>query len=185
MPVHAPGYMLINCFWVAGSFKSKGNGKKLLQECINDSKDKNGIIVLSSKKKRPFLADKRFFIKQGFKVCDTADPYFELLLLTFKQDAPLPAFFNSARSASCQNSEGLTVYYTNACPYTDYYVNTELRILSEEAGIPLTIKHIENHTQVQELGVPFSIYSVFYRGKFITHEILSRKKFEKLIIPLL
>lgn len=36
-PIDAPGYMFINCFWVAGSYKGKGYGTKLLEECINDA----------------------------------------------------------------------------------------------------------------------------------------------------
>ena len=37
-PVEAPGYMMINCFWVSGQFKGKGNAKRLLQECLDDAK---------------------------------------------------------------------------------------------------------------------------------------------------
>jgi ribosomal protein S18 acetylase RimI-like enzyme len=45
-PIDASGYMLINCFWVAGSYKGQGYGKKLLKECLKDSKDKNGVVVI-------------------------------------------------------------------------------------------------------------------------------------------
>ena len=38
-PVHAPGYMFIDCLWVAGSYKGQGLGTRLLEECIEDSKE--------------------------------------------------------------------------------------------------------------------------------------------------
>jgi hypothetical protein len=37
-PVIAPGYMMINCFWVIGKYKKRGFGSLLLNECIKDSK---------------------------------------------------------------------------------------------------------------------------------------------------
>ena len=78
MPLDAPGYMNINCFWVSGQFKGKGYAKQLFQECLNDSKNKNGITVLVGKTKKPFLNDKKFFQLQGFELADFAPPYFEL-----------------------------------------------------------------------------------------------------------
>jgi len=71
LPVDAPGYTAILCFWVAGQYKDQGYGKALLEECIHDSKDNNGVIVISTAKKKPFFTDKSFFLKHGFTVCDS------------------------------------------------------------------------------------------------------------------
>ena len=61
-PIEAPGYMCIQCFWVAGRYKGQGLGKQLLQECIDDSQGKHGIVVVTSKRKKPFLTNKyRYF----------------------------------------------------------------------------------------------------------------------------
>lgn len=35
--------------------------------------------------------------------------------------------------------------------------------------------------QAKNLPCPFTTFSLFYNGKFITHEIQSEKKFEKII----
>ena len=35
--------------------------------------------------------------------------------------------------------------------------------------------------QAQNAPVPFTAFSLFYNGGFITHEILSEKKFEKIL----
>ena len=73
VPVTGNNYFYIYCLWVSGSYKGKGYGKELLQSCIDDAKaqGKSGICLLSSKKKKPFLSEKKFMLKYGFKVVDT------------------------------------------------------------------------------------------------------------------
>ncbi|MCD4752853.1 MAG: GNAT family N-acetyltransferase [Anaerolineaceae bacterium] len=181
-PIDAPDYMLINCFWVSGQYKGKGHGKALYQECVTDSKDKNGIIVVTGKKKQPFMSEKKFFQKQGFELCDTAEPYFELWYKKFKSDAPIPKFKDCAKNGECDNKEGITVYYTNACPFTEYYVNTELVKVAKEKGKALKVVKITNREQAQNHFVPFTNYSVFNNGKFVTQHILNEKYFDRFIV---
>lgn len=80
-PIEADGYMYINCFWVSGKYKGKGNADKLINYCIEDAKRKNkkGLVVLSSETKKPFLSDPKYLKYKGFKVADKAKPYYELL----------------------------------------------------------------------------------------------------------
>ncbi|MBI9046317.1 MAG: GNAT family N-acetyltransferase [Anaerolineaceae bacterium] len=180
-PIIAPDYMLINCFWVSGKYKNQGYGKMLYQECVNDAQDKNGIIVITGKKKQPFLSDKKFFIKQGFDLCDQADPYFELWVKKFNFEAPNPQFKQCARQARCDQPEGLTVYYTYACPFTEYYVNTELTRVAQEKGRKLKVVKIANREQAQNHFVPYTNYAVFNNGVFVTQHILNEKNFDKFI----
>jgi len=180
-PVTAPGYIMIDCFWVSGQFKGKGYGKALYDECVADSKDKNGIIAITGNKKLPFLSDKKFFEKQGFELCDTAPPYFELWYKRFKKDAPLPVFNASVKNAVCDIPSGLAVYYTDACPFTDFYVNVELAEAAKEKNIPLLIKKITTMEEAQRHFVPFTIFSLFHNGKFVTQQILSKNSFAKFI----
>lgn len=184
MPVTAPGYTVINCFWVAGQYSGKGYGKRLLEECKRDSADKNGIVVLTSRNKKPYISDKKFFIKQGFQVCDCAPPYFELMVYKNDGNAIDPVFNPSAKENTSSRKNGLAVYYSNLCPFTEYYTNTVLKGLADRAGIPLELIKIDNMEQAGSLPSAFSIYSVFYNGKFITHEILSEAKFNKVLAAL-
>lgn len=180
-PVLAPDYILINCFWVSGQYKRKGHGKALLQECINDSKQKNGIIVVTASKKQPFLSDKKFFQKQGFELADTADPYFELWYKKLKPDAPIPKFRDCAKKGECNDKDGLIIYYSNGCPFNEYYVNTELTRVAEINNKKLKIIKITNKEQAQNHFVPYTNYSIFNNGKFITQHILNEKNFPKFI----
>ncbi len=180
LPIDAPNYMLINCFWVSGKYKKQGHGKTLLQECENDAKNMNGIVAVVGKKKQPFMSDKKFFQKQGFQLCDTAEPYFELWYKPLKNNAIVPKFKDIAKKAECNIKEGLSVYYTNACPFTKYYV-AELEVIAKEKGHKIEIIKIENKEQAQNHFIPHTIYSVFNNGKFVTQHILNEKYFNKFI----
>lgn len=180
LPIEATGYMLINCFWVSGQYKGQGHGKALYKECVNDSKDKNGIVVVVAKKKQPFMSEKKFFQKQGFELCDTAEPYFELWYKKFKDDAPTPQFKQCAKHGICDNKSGLTVYYTNGCPFTEYYV-ADLEVVAKQKGYPIKVVKIQSKEQAQNHFVPFTNYSVFQDGQFVTQHILNEKYFDKFI----
>lgn len=178
VPIDAPGYMLINCFWVSGQYKGRGYGKALLQECLKDAEGMKGIAVVTSSKKQPFLSDKQFFIKNGFKKCDEAEPWFELLYLPFDTRATPPCFKDVARYGRCDISEGIAVYYTKACPFTTFYV-AELERIVRDKTVKLHVVPIENRQQAQNHFVPHTIYSVFYNGIFVTQHILNDNYFNK------
>ncbi len=61
-PIDADGYTYIDCLWVSGSFKGHGYSNDLLDACIADSRIrlKKGLCILSSAKKKPFLADPKY-----------------------------------------------------------------------------------------------------------------------------
>ncbi|WP_405082953.1 GNAT family N-acetyltransferase [Paenibacillus chitinolyticus] len=177
-PVEAPGYIYINCFWVAGSYKGKGYGKKLLGECLEEAGATNGAIAVTSHTKRPYLSDKSFFVRNGFEVCDQAPPYFELVVQKFKEGAPTPKFKQSVHEQRVDVVKGFQVLYTAQCPYTDHYVG-ELADCARERSIPVETRRIASTEEAQSAPTPYTSYSLFYNGHFITHEILTRNKFEK------
>lgn len=180
-PINANDYMFINCFWVSGKFKGQGNSNLLLEECIRDSKEKGkkGLVVLSSKKKMPFLSDPDFLKYKGFKLADKASPYFELLYLPFNSDSYKPSFKENAINP-CLEEEGFVLFYTHQCPFTAKYVPI-IEEFANNKGIQFKTVLLDTREQAQNAPSPFTSYSLFYNGKFITNEILSIKKFEKII----
>lgn len=181
VPIEAENCMHINCFWVSGQYQGKGYGKALLEECLRDSAEMNGITAVASKKKMPFLNDGKYLEKHGFEAVDTAPPYFVLYFKPLKANAPLPRFAEVCRFEPYIESKGLVCYYSPACPFTEYYVNSELTRIAQAKEIPLTIIQIDSFKAAQNHLVPFTIYSLFYEGKFITHQILSEKLFDKFL----
>lgn len=180
-PIDADGYMYINCLWVSGQFKGQGYSTLLLNECISDSREKGkkGLVVLSSKKKQGFLADPKYLKYKGFKTADTAEPYFELMYLPFDENAEKPRFRHEVLRQRNMN-KGFTLYYTSQCPFTAKYVPI-LEGIAKAHGAELKSVHIETAKDAQNVPTPFTTFTLFFDGEFITHEILSEKKFEKLL----
>ena len=178
-PIEAPGYTFIHCFWVSGRFKGQGFGSKLLDECIKDSREKNGIVCVTTKKIMPFLTDKGFFLKRGFTVCDTAPPYFELMVKKFKE-TPLPKFRENAKKGTVPNKKGLTFIYSDLCPFTDHWVD-KLIDFAKDLNIPSQKTKIATLKQAQNAPSAFSVFSIFYNGEFLTHKIPSQKEFIKIL----
>ena len=172
--------MYIDCLWVSGQFKGQGNSSILLEECIRDSKEKGkkGLVVLSSKKKLSFIADPKYLRHKGFKLADSADPYFELLYFPFDKTAEIPQFKQSVKERN--QEKGMVLYYTAQCPFTAKYVPL-IEVVANENDIHFKSVKIETTEEAQNAPSPFTTYSLFYNGKFVTHEILSENKFLKLV----
>ena len=93
VPIDAPGYLYINCLWVAGSMKGHGYSSDLLGECIRDAQaqGREGICILSAEgRKREFLSDPRYLAYKGFTVADTSDCGITLMYLPLKPSAKPP-----------------------------------------------------------------------------------------------
>lgn len=184
IPIEANGYLYIDCLWVSGQFKGQGYSNLLLEECIKDGREKGkkGLVILSSEKKMAFLADPKYLVHKGFKVADTARPYFELMYLPFNPCADKPQFKQHLKEPQKDGSpNGFTVFYTRQCPFTAKYVPL-LEEMARTRKVPFHAVHIQTREQAQKVPVPFTTYALFYNGEFVTHEILSEKKFENILI---
>ena len=124
VPVKGNNYMYIYCLWVAGSFKGKGIGRELLEYAVKDARERkmSGICTLVSRKKKPFIGDRKFFEYFGFKEVDSIDDY-QLMALSF-DDGETPVFSESARKMEI-DSQDFTIFYSNECPYVEYEVKDD------------------------------------------------------------
>lgn len=183
-PIDAAGWMYIDCLWVSGSLKGHGYSNDLLQACIQDSrsKGKKGLCILSSVKKKPFLADPRFLKYKGFSVCDEADNGIQLWCLPFEEDAVKPAFRECAKHPHI-DQKGYVLYYTSQCPFNAKYVPVLLET-AKEHQIPFEAIHIQNREQAQNAPTTITTYALFHDGKYITNEQMNDKKFLKLVSAL-
>lgn len=75
---------------------------------------------------------------------------------------------------------GFVLYYSNQCPFTVKYVPL-IENVAKQKGIPFKSILFETTEQAQNAPAPFTTYSLFYNGEFLTNEILSEKKFEKIL----
>lgn len=179
VPIIGKNYEYIYCLWVAGSFKGKGIAKELLEYAINDSKEKgmSGICTITSKKKKPFLGEKRFFEHYDFKVVDTIGEY-ELLALQF-DESEVPKFNENARKMEV-NTKDFTIYYSPECPYVEHEI-AELTEYSKENNIKINFIKIDSLEKAKNVPCIFNNWANFYNGKFISNTILNKNSFAKLL----
>lgn len=177
-PINANNYVYIYCLWVAGSFKGNGYAKELLEYAIQDAKNKgkNGICTISSKKKKPFLSEKKFFEHYGFKIVDTIGDY-ELLSLSFSNETP--KFNDNARKMEI-DSKDFTIYYSPECPYVVNCIN-EIQEYAKENNIIVNIVKIDTLEKAKAVPCVFNNWANFKDGKFISNTLLNKNSFEKLI----
>ena len=180
-PIEAEGYMYIDCLWVSGAFKGHGYANDLLEACIKDSKEKGqkGLCILSTAKKKPYLADSKFLKYKGFTVCDETNNGIQLWYLPFFVDVEKPKFMECAKHSHV-NENGYVLYYTNQCPFNAKYVPI-VEKTAKENNIPFRVIHITSKEQARNVPSPITTYALFYDGEYLTNEIMNEKKFLKLI----
>ncbi len=173
VPISAPNYLLINCFWVSGQYKGKGYGKELLRLALEDAKEqkKNGLVTVVGTNKFHFMSDTNWLLKQGFETCAITISGFSLLVYKLKKDSPNPSFNDSVKDGECTNRKGITVYYSNRCPFAEFHVMTSLTETAKNRNIPLKIIKLETMEQAQSAPSPATIFSLFYNGEFITTDL--------------
>lgn len=180
-PIDAPGFMYIDCLWVSGQYKGQGNSNLLLEECIRDSREKGkkGLVILSSRKKMPFLSDPKYLQYKGFLVADMAEPYYMLYYLPFADGVIMPKFKDQVKKPHI-TEQGFVLYYTHQCPFTAKYVPL-IEEMARERNIPFRSVLIGSKEKAQNGPAPVTTYSLFYNGELLGHEILSDKKFLKIL----
>ncbi|MCR5795298.1 MAG: YoaP domain-containing protein [Solobacterium sp.] len=179
-PIEADGYIYIDCLWVSGSFKGHGYSNDLLGACIEDgcARGKKGLCILSSAKKKPFLADPKFLAYKGFEVSDEADNGIRLLYLPLEKDSEKPCFKACAKHPHI-DEDGYVLYYTDQCPFNAKYVPV-VEKAARDSGIQFRTVHITTREEAQNAPTPVTTYALFYNGSYITNEQMNDKKFLKL-----
>ena len=179
VPINGKNYEYIYCLWVAGSFKGKGIAKELLEYAIKDSKEKgmSGICTLTSKKKKPYVGEKKFFEHYGFKVVDSIEDY-ELLALQFDNNE-VPTFNDNAKKMEI-DCKDFTIYYSPECPYCINCIN-EIKDYCNNNHIKVNIISVDSLEKAKEVPCVFNNWANFKDGKFISNTLLNKNSFEKLL----
>ena len=156
-----------------------------MQLAIDDAKTqgKEGLVTIVGTNKFHFMSDTKWLIRQGFETCEKTNSGFSLLLMKINQKAENPKFKASALVGESPDKSGLVVYYSNRCPFTEFYVQTSLTITENKRKLPLKIIKLETMEQAQSAPSPATIFSLFYNGKFITTDlsVCIDTRFDKII----
>jgi GNAT superfamily N-acetyltransferase len=185
VPVDAPNYLLINCFWVSGQYKGQGYAKELLRFALEDAinQGKDGLVTVVGTSKFHFMSDTKWLLKQGFETCEKLSSGFSLLVKKIKSNANNPKFKDAVKSGECADKDGIVVYYSNRCPFSEYHVNTSLKETTEKRNLPLKVIKLDTLEKAQTSPTPATIFSLFYNGKFITTDlsVCMESRFDKIV----
>lgn len=174
VPISGQNMMYINCFWVSGSYQGHGYARELFEKCRQDCMEKGmqGIVILAGTQKKAFVMDQCFLEHLGFI---SVERWLEYELMYY----PLKEGVNPYFDMKPMQEDGLILYYTHQCPFHIKYVAL-LKDYCQQHHISLKTYKIENSQQAKQMPTPFPQYSLFYQKKFITREVLTSKKFEKI-----
>jgi GNAT superfamily N-acetyltransferase len=185
VPIEAPNYLLINCLWVSGQYKGQGYAKELLRLAIEDAEvqGKDGLVTVVGTSKFHFMSDTKWLLRQGFETCEKLSSGFSLLVKKISPTAKDTCFKSSVKTGECAEKNGLVIYYSNRCPFSEYHVTTSMTETAKKRKLPLKIIKLDTVEKAQNAPTPATIFSLFYNGKFVTTDlsVCMDSRFDKVI----
>lgn len=181
-PIKAKNMMFVYCLWVSGKYANQGHASKLLAMAEKDAiaRGKDGMIFVSSKKKKSYLSDCKFLMKKGYDIVDEGYDDYHLMFKAFNKNVEKPCFLESVKHEN-ENKDGLVLYYSNQCVFSEKYAKS-IYDKAMVKGWDMKLIKLNNREDVCENGVISTSYSIFFDGRFVTNEIMSVAKFEKEMI---
>jgi len=164
---------------VVGRGKGKGYGSWLLRECIQDAREAgmSGVVMVSSKS--VWLANEKVFLKNGFEDTGQAPPSFNLLVKPLGP-GPLPAFPSDWDDRARRCGPGMTVMYTDQCPYIPDAVR-HAQVAFGERGIESKAVKLESGEEVRTVSPsPYGVFSVVHNGKLFSYHYLGKRELRRL-----
>ncbi len=187
MPVIAPQWMVMGCFWVSGRFKRQGHGKALLQTALDDARQQGfaGLVSLAGQKKMPFQSDGNWLLRQGFRQVDALESGFSLLALEIDghNGAAAPRFAETAKRGLSPDTKGITVFYSNRCPFTEFHIGTSLKETCDKRGLSPKVIKLDSLEAARKAPTPATIFSLFVGDRFVTTDlsVCMDSRFDKII----
>ncbi|MFW9877525.1 MAG: GNAT family N-acetyltransferase [Candidatus Thorarchaeota archaeon] len=180
--IQADGWMVIHCIWVVGKHKNKGYASKLLEECIKDTKKANmdGVVAMTAEK-GGWLPNMKFFIKNGFQKVDDLAPYYGLYAKTLLKNVTKPKFYPISKQKLKEYRNGITLLYTQQCPYLPGLVN-DIEDLASKKNINFQAILLKDTKEVQQNGIhPYGTFCIMYAGEVIPYKPGIKKEINNLI----
>ena len=112
-------------------------------------------------------------------MADESNNGIQLWYLPLEENAEIPAFRHHAKHPQVAG-KGYVLYYTSQCPFTAKYVPL-IETIAKEHGVAFQSIHIKSREDAQNAPTPVTTYALFLDGKYVTNEIISEKKFLKMI----
>jgi N-acetylglutamate synthase-like GNAT family acetyltransferase len=180
--VDATGYMVIHCLVIfSKSLRQKGYASRMIDICIDDAKKEkmDGVAIVT--RKGAWMVNKDIFVRKGFEVVDTTAPDFELLAIKFSKDTLSPKFKNNKDKILRQYDKGLTILWSDQCPYIAKSIKEIKETIAQRYGIRAQIIEMKNHEQAQNAPSPYAVFSLIYDGKLLAFHPISNTRFKNIM----
>lgn len=179
-PVHADGYLFIQCLWVVGRSKGKGFAGTLLNACIADAKrlKMKGVAMVTSEK--VWMPRRSILDKHGFECVDTAPPAFSLMVKKFGRHRS-PSFAGNWEEKAQPFGIGLTVVRADQCPYVvDATLAAEAA--AEKAGVKIRVVEMKNRDDMLRLSPSaYGVFSLVLNGRLLSYHYQLEKDLLRLL----
>ena len=180
--VDASGYMFIHCVWTYfKQYQNKGQGKLLIQACLDDARKAKMQGVATVARARPWLAGSALFLKHGLEVVDTAPPDYELLVKKLDRSAPNPRFRGNWQRRLKKYGSGLTIIRAEQCPHSIRFSDKIAAAAEATYGLKPRMVTLKTWRQARAAPTPFAVFAVIYGGELVADHHISVRRFQKLM----
>jgi len=180
--VEADGYMFLHCVWTYfKQYQNKGQGKSLIQACLDDARKAGMKGVATVARDRPWLAGSALFLKHGFEVVDTAPPDYELLVKKLDPSAPNPRIRGDWGRRLKKYGSGLTIIRAEQCPHSIRFSDKIAASAEATYGLKPRMVTLKTWRQAQAAPTPFAVFAVIYDGELVADHHISVRRFETLM----
>ncbi|MFC2123458.1 GNAT family N-acetyltransferase [Bacteroidota bacterium] len=173
--VKAAGYLFIHCIWVYKKENLlKGYGSHLVEASIQEAEQsgKHGVAVLCSD--GSWIADKRVFLKNGFKKVDEYGK-FELLVKNFGNH-PQPTIIKQKN----MTHNGLKLTFAMQCPFFAKNV-TEIQEVAKQENVSLEVKEITSPREAQNALSSYGVFTLTNNGRLLADYYTSKARFNNIL----
>jgi predicted GNAT family acetyltransferase len=177
-PIKAKGFMFIQCILIISkSDTKKGYAGMMIQHCIDEAKrmGMKGVATMCSE--GSWIADKRVFIKHGFREAESLDR-FQLLYLKFEKEATDPELNNYTESR--KKIKGWQLFYANQCPLFDTTIEPMIKE-AEKFDIDLKVTEYQLAKEAQGAPSGFGVFSLIKDGELLADNYISKTRFTNII----
>jgi hypothetical protein len=180
--VEADGYMFLHCIWnFFREHQDKGEARRLLRACLDDARKAGMRGVATVARERPWLAGSAVFLKNGFRVVDTAPPDYELLVKKLDPKAPNPRFRGHWDRRRRKYGSGLTVIRAEQCPHSIRFADKVAAAARDRYGLEPCVVTLKTWRQAQAAPTPFAVFAVIYDGELLADHPISARRFRTLM----
>jgi len=180
--IKADGWMVIHCIWVVGKHKNKGYASKLLEECIKDAEERKmyGVIAMTAEK-GSWLPNMKIFLKNGFKKIDELNPYYGLYAKAFSEDIAKPQFSSFSKEKLKKYGKGVTILYSQQCPYLTNLVD-DLERITKEKNVNFQTILFKNAKEAQQNNIhPYGTFCAIFDGEILPYKPGIKRELKNLL----